>query len=103
LQDVGEAVDYLRDSVLRARYEAIVEAMAQQLAGGTCLETLMGGSTDALKLASSLTLFRGAAQQLQQQDTSIEGLAQRWDGLLQQTAAQGYPPCAFTLSHLAGG
>src|SRR6266566_5091310 len=63
LRDLDEACTYLRDPVLRSRYEEISAAVEEQLAGGVSVEHLMGGSTDALKLASSLTLFRAAASQ----------------------------------------
>ena len=56
----------------------------------------MGSRTDALKLASSLTLFRAAAQSLASKDQTFEPLAQRCDSILGQTAAQGYPPCVQT-------
>src|SRR3954465_10447497 len=58
LRDLAEACDYLRDPLLRARYEEITGAVSEQLARGISLEDLMGGRTDALKLVSSLTLFR---------------------------------------------
>ena len=49
---------------LRARYEEITAAILEKLGVGVPFERLMGGSTDALKLVSSLTLFRTAASQL---------------------------------------
>ena len=68
LRDLDEACAYLRDPLLRERYEEITAAVAEQLAGGVAVERLMGGSTDALKLASSITLFRAAATRLAQGD-----------------------------------
>lgn len=44
----------------RARYEEITAAVSDQLARGVALEDLMGSRLDALKLVSSLTLFRAA-------------------------------------------
>lgn len=64
IQDLDEACEYLQDSVLRARYEDITAAAAEQLGAGVPVECLMGGSIDALKLASSLTLFSAAASRL---------------------------------------
>jgi uncharacterized protein (DUF1810 family) len=63
LRDLAEACAYLRDPLLRARYEEIAGAVSDKLARGRALEALMGSSTDALKLASSLTLLprRGPA------------------------------------------
>src|SRR3954465_14151721 len=68
LRDFAEARAYLQDPLLRSRYEEITAAVAEQLAAGKSVEALMGGSTDAMKLASSLTLFRAAAQQLAKRD-----------------------------------
>ena len=60
----------------------------------------MGGRTDALKLVSSLTLFRAAAQSLAGEDPTFDSLAQRCDSILEQTSAQGYPPCAHTFARV---
>src|SRR5205823_9756527 len=64
MRDLNEACAYLRDPILRARYEEIVAAVSEQLTHGTRVENLMGSQIDALKLVSSLTLFRAAAEQL---------------------------------------
>ncbi len=96
VRDLAEACDYLRDPLLCARYEEITAAVSDQLARGVALEDLMGSRIDALKLVSSLTLFRAAAQQLVDEDEKFGSVAQRYEVLLQQAAAQGYPPCAHT-------
>lgn len=96
IQDLDEACEYLRDPVLRARYEQITAAVADQLEAGVPVERLMGGSIDALKLASSLTLFSAAASRL-----ADESLASRCDAILQITTPQGYPACRFTMEQLA--
>ncbi|MEQ1861533.1 MAG: DUF1810 family protein [Chthoniobacteraceae bacterium] len=98
LADLAEARAYLRDPLLRARYEKIAAAVSEQLAGGVTVEDLMGGRTDALKLVSSLTFFGAAAGN----DETFAHVARLCDSILRQTAAQGYPPCAFTLERLAG-
>jgi len=100
LGNLSEACAYLCDPILRMRYEEITEAVSNQIARGCSLERLMGSRIDALKLVSSLTLFRAAAQQLAGKDVSLEGLAQCCDSTLEQTARQGYPPCAQTLARL---
>ena len=97
IHDLAEACDYLRDPLLRARYEEIADAVYDQLARDVALEDLMGSRTDALKLVSSLTLFHAAAQRLVGHDPTFDGVAQRCDSILKQTNAQGYPPCAHTL------
>src|SRR5438094_6421135 len=61
IRDLDEACAYLRDPILRARYEEIVAAVSEQLVRGIRLEHLIRGRTDALKLGSSPTLFRAAA------------------------------------------
>jgi uncharacterized protein (DUF1810 family) len=100
VQDLGEACAYLRNPTLRARYEEIVAAVNEQLARGICVEDLMGGSTDALKLVSSLTLFRAAASQLRREDPVYASLVERLSALLEQTSEQGYPACEFTLARI---
>jgi uncharacterized protein (DUF1810 family) len=102
IRDLAEACDYLRDPLLRARYEEIAGAVSEQLTRGRVLEDLMDGSTDALKLVSSLTLFRAAAKRVAGDDPTFNTLAQRCDSILGQTMTQGYPPCAHTLSRVAG-
>jgi len=101
VRDLGEACAYLRDPILRARYEEIVAAASEQLIRGIRVEDLMGGRTDALKLVSSLTLFRAAAEQLAREDPVYASLAERLAALLGQTSEQGYPACDFTLARIA--
>jgi uncharacterized protein (DUF1810 family) len=100
VQDLGEACDYLRDPTLRARYEEIAAAVSEQLVRGIHLEDLMGGRTDVLKVVSSLTLFRAAAEQLAREDSVYTSLAQCLATLLGQTNRQGYPACDFTLARI---
>jgi uncharacterized protein (DUF1810 family) len=95
IRDLAEACAYLRDPVLGEHYDEITAAVAEQLALGLNIEDLMGGSVDAMKLISSVTLFREAAVKLEQTQ-----LAQRCDKILRIAAAQGYPACAFTLEHV---
>jgi uncharacterized protein (DUF1810 family) len=102
LRDLDEACAYLRDPVLRSRYAEIAGAVAEQLAAGVPVERLMGGATDALKLASSLTLFRAAASRLARQETDFTGLTQICDGILRRTATEGYGSCRFTTERCAG-
>ena len=103
LRDSEEACDYLRDPILRGRYTEIACAVSEQLAKGVPIEDLMGGATDALKLASSLTLFREAAFRLGEGDDEFASLARLFDSMIQRMAAQGYPACAFTLKRIATG
>jgi uncharacterized protein (DUF1810 family) len=96
VRDLQEACEYLRDPVLRARYDEITVAVVEQLEAGVPVERLMGGSIDALKLASSATLFSAAASRL-----ADDALARRCDAILRITTAQGYPTCSFTVEQLA--
>jgi uncharacterized protein (DUF1810 family) len=100
LRDLSEACAYLRDPILRTRYGEIAGAVNEQLVRGIRVEDLMGGRTDALKLVSSLTLFRAAAEQLAREDPTFASLAERLVTLLMQTCEQGYPPCDFTLARI---
>jgi uncharacterized protein (DUF1810 family) len=100
IQDLGEACAYLRDPILHARYEEIVAAVSEQLARGIRMEDLMGSQIDALKLVSSLTLFRAAAEQLGREDPVYASPAERLANLLEQTTEQGYPACDFTLARI---
>ena len=100
IRDLDEACAYLRDPLLRARYEEIVAAVSEQLVRGIRLEDLMGSRIDALKLVSSLTLFRAAAEQLGREDPTFASLAERLAVLLGQTGEQGYPACDFTLARI---
>jgi len=100
IRDLAEACEYLRDPLLRARYEEIVGAVSEQLARGVSLEDLMGGRTDALKLVSSLTLCGAAAQSLTGEDPTFAALATRIDCILERTSAQGYRPCAQNLGRV---
>ena len=98
IQDLAEACAYLRDPILRARYEEVAGAVSEQLSRGIRVEDLMGGQIDALKLVSSLTLFRAAAEQLGHEDPVYVSVTERLAALLEQTAEQGYPACDFTLA-----
>lgn len=100
LDDLAEAHAYLGDPLLRARYEEIASVLLAQLAQGAPPETLMGSRVDALKLVSSLTLFRAAACSLTNADPSCARLAEHCEAILQLAAMQGFPPCAFTLARL---
>ena len=100
IRDLAEACDYLRDPLLRARYEEITAAVHDQLTRGVPLETLMGSDIDALKVVSSLTLFRAAAESLVAEDSTIEPLARLTATVLHQADEGGYSSCAPTLSSI---
>jgi uncharacterized protein (DUF1810 family) len=101
IRNLAEAYAYLRDPILRVRYEEIVATVSEQLNRGVRMENLMGSQTDSLKLVSSLTLFYAAAEQLAREDPTYASLAERLAALLEQTTKHGYPACDFTLARIA--
>lgn len=103
IADLNEACEYLQNEPLFKNYYAIVLLVEQQLKRKIPLETLMGGVTDSQKFASSLTLFREAAQFLLDQGNNSQnfaGLIERCDLIFMELLEQGYLPCEQTLSIL---
>jgi uncharacterized protein (DUF1810 family) len=103
IRSLAEAEEYLRDPVLRPRLLAVTATVAEQVSKGASLETLMGSSTDALKLVSSLTLFGHAAKLLHAADglAAYGTLARSAAEVLNAAAVQGYGPCQYTIDRLA--
>jgi len=64
----------------------------------------MDSSIDVTKLVSSMTLFERVAQRLHEAEDIAEyaSLAAAAKQILERAAAEGYPPCQFTLRALAG-
>jgi uncharacterized protein (DUF1810 family) len=89
-----EAADFLRDPELGSRLLTITTAISEQLESGVSLHDLMGSEIDALKLVSSLTLFRHVANAIG------DPLATTADEVLKAALAEGYEPCAYTLRTL---
>jgi uncharacterized protein (DUF1810 family) len=102
IDGVAEAEGYLRDPILRVRLLTIALAVAEQLRRGVSLESLMNSSIDATKLVSSMTLFEHVATRLQATGEVDEfaSLARIAGEILAKADAEGYSPCAFTLSRL---
>ncbi len=90
MRGIDEAVAYLRDPELRSRLIEVMSAVRAHAAAP--LRLLMGSEIDALKLVSSMTLFREAARRAKDED--VETLASE---ILRTAAAQGYAECGFTL------
>jgi uncharacterized protein (DUF1810 family) len=57
INDAGEARDYVRDPLLRARLMEALEVIADHLGKGVPVQVLMGSGGDSAKLASCATLF----------------------------------------------
>lgn len=102
LQDLHEAVSFLSDPLLRARLEEGVRVVADRVAQGDRLVTLMGGKIDALKLVSSLTLFELAALRLAASpgNQELATFATRCEQVLAVAQMQGFPRCQFTLESI---
>jgi uncharacterized protein (DUF1810 family) len=102
IADVPEARAYLHHPKLRSRLLAITSAVAEQLESGKPLVVVMGSSIDALKLASSLTLFSHVARQLHAAGglDAHRDLATTAEKVLAIADEQGYPQCRFTLDRL---
>jgi uncharacterized protein (DUF1810 family) len=97
LQGAEEATAYLRDGVLRDRLLAAADAVRRHLdhESPIALRTLMGSDIDALKLVSSMTLFRGVARRIG--DGEIAAVA---DAILEAAKSQGFAECEFTRNQL---
>ncbi len=105
IRDVGEAREYLRDSLLRGRLlEAARAVEAHTRPGPVNLSILMGSELDAMKLVSSLTLFRRVAENMNRVEPSSElaALASIAACILESAARQGYPECQQTMARLDG-
>jgi uncharacterized protein (DUF1810 family) len=92
LQGIDEATAYLRHPVLRERLLSVMNVVRAQ---SVPLRTLMGSQIDALKLVSSMTLFREVARRVKDDEVAAPA-----DEILRTAAAQGFSECAFTLSRL---
>jgi len=104
LDGVAEAEEYLRDPLLRSRLLTIATVVIEQVGaeGGVSLESLMASPIDVAKLVSSMTLFGHVAQRLHKAEGLDEyaSIAVVADDVLAVAAAEGYPPCHFTLDRL---
>lgn len=105
LQGVAEAMEYLRDAMLRGRLLVLTNALVTRLQGrpAPALAELMGSEIDALKLVSSLTLFREVARRLSKVEPlpDYAEIAANADAILSIAAEQGFAECATTLRELA--
>jgi uncharacterized protein (DUF1810 family) len=104
IRDEAEAIAFLRDPELGGRLLTISTAVADQLKRqpSPSLRSLMGSEIDALKLVSSLTLFRHVAEGLQAREPAgrYAALVTAAEDVLAAAAAEGYEPCAYTRTHL---
>jgi uncharacterized protein (DUF1810 family) len=101
VQGVAEATAYLRDPLLRERLLVLTRTVVKQLQRRSAppLDQLMGSEIDALKLVSSMTLFREVARRLNTIEPlpDLADLAANADAILEAAAEQGFPACASTI------
>ncbi|HEX3087769.1 MAG TPA: DUF1810 family protein [Ilumatobacteraceae bacterium] len=99
IDSVEEAQAFLAHPVLGERYLQIVHAVWNQVVQrGVTVHDLFG-SPDDIKLVSSLTLFSGAARQLESDDFAL--FVHEADEILQAAYAQGLGRCTTTEELLA--
>jgi len=93
LQGMEEASAYLSDPQLRSRLLAVSNAVRTHVdhEPAAALRTVMGSEIDALKLVSSMTLFREIAHRAE--DHEMESIA---DAILTAAKKQGFAECEFT-------
>ena len=100
IADLREAMEYLQDPLLGGRLAELTQVVADQLARGVPLRRLMGGTVDAQKIVSSLTLFEMAARELgAEATTKLAGAAEfleRCGAVLAAAEKEGFPRCGFT-------
>ncbi len=98
LNGVAEATAYLHDPLLRDRLLAVTDAVLAQLQRNPApaLADVMGSSIDAMKLVSSMTLFREVARRVDDRK-----LATSANAVLQAAEPQGFGECEFTLREMA--
>jgi len=92
IRSPGEAVAYLRHPILGSRLLSIAGAAASRLDDGANPRVLMNGTVDCLKLASSMTLFRAAADECD--DVEMRSVCSR---ILEHLNRHGWPECSRTL------
>ena len=97
LQGIEEASAYLADPQLRSRLLAVSNAVRAHVdrEPAAALHTVMGSDIDALKLVSSMTLFREIARR-----AGDDEMASAADAILAGAKKQGVPECEFTLARL---
>lgn len=100
LQDIAEARDYLGDPILQERLLLAAEAVAEKLGQGIPITRLMSGTTDALKLISSVTLFQLATEAPGPGPTSPAAarIAASCEKILRLAEQQGFARCPSTLA-----
>lgn len=98
IADLNEACELIQNKEFFKNYYEIAQLVLQQLEK-TSITILMGGTIDAQKLTSSLTLFREAAAFLLSQGIKTHDftrLIECCDQIFIKISNQGYFPCEQT-------
>lgn len=98
IADLREAMEYLQDPLLGGRLAELTQVVADQVAKKVPLRRLMGGTIDAQKIVSSLTLFEIAARELGP-EAKLPGGAEflaRCEAVLAAAEREGFSRCGFT-------
>jgi uncharacterized protein (DUF1810 family) len=97
LQGIGEASAYLADPLLRSRLLAVSNAVRANLdhEPPAALRRVMGSEIDAVKLVSSMTLFREIARR-----AGDDEMASVADAILAAAKKQGFAECTFTQTYV---
>ncbi len=97
IHGLSEAADYLRNPLLRERYQLCLSEMLIHLRNGTKLRSILG-STDSLKAISSMTLFQVVLKRSGTQDQrSVPELLLMMEEFFMLISRDGYRPCQATL------
>jgi uncharacterized protein (DUF1810 family) len=109
LDGIAEARAYFQDFTLRGRLIESTSALQQGLERGSThlLRDVLGSEIDAMKVVSSLTLFRAIARTDTEKPgepfaaAPVSSFVTTATELLYLAAAQGFPECGFTLDRLS--
>ena len=107
LDGLAEAAAYLRDPVLGERLVEAAGVVRAHLTGPAPLSVvaLMGGTVDALKLVSCMTLFRHVTRTPGPGDRPprFAMMAEHADMILAAARGQGYDACRYTEEQVRRG
>jgi uncharacterized protein (DUF1810 family) len=103
IDGVREAVEYLRDEMLRARLLSIASTLAAQRTASTRLSAVMGSHLDAAKVMSSMTLFGAMASRLHAEGACADcgDIARYAEEILRWGEEEGLRRCEYTRSVLS--
>ncbi len=105
IHGLKEAKHYLRHPTLGKNFISISQVVRTHLESGAQLSYLMGGSLDANKLVSSMTLFEAASKKILEGGEGEEKEVMTnandiFSDILHRAEQQGFRRCQFTLNNL---